>query len=375
MRRFILIVFIAMSLSSTQGQIRDERQVNQAWETDTSKHQVPLSEFRVLLPRDGIPPIDQPTFLEAEDGAAQYFAHEPVIVVAEGRVAKAYPLNILTYHEIVNDSVGARPVTVTYCPLCNAAIVFDRRLEFQGKHYLLDFGVSGMLRNSDLVMWDRQTESWWQQFSGEGLVGKLMGAKLEWVSTQILSVEEFYAAYPQGLILSPETGHARQQAMYGQNAYVGYDSLGRQPRLFEGKVDERLPAMERIINVGVGAHQRAYPLTLLRQKHVLHDTLGGQRVVLFHREGTRSILDSRDIRTGRKLGTVTVFQAQIEGQALHFRPKGKLFKDQETGSLWDITGYCREGAWQGRQLRKYPYGQHFAFAWFAFYPESELYQK
>lgn len=168
-----LLLFLMLPLIST-GQ-KNPKELDIDWETDKTTHSVPLDEFTVLLKPDGIPPIDEPQFWSRDKAEEQFFKHEPVISLEISGEAKAYPLSILTFHEIVNDRVGGKPVSITYCPLCNAAIVFDRKLEFEGETYLLDFGVSGMLRNSDLVMWDRQTESWWQQFTGRALVGKLTG--------------------------------------------------------------------------------------------------------------------------------------------------------------------------------------------------------
>ena len=142
------------------------------WRTDFSRHTVPYSEIMSGgVPRDGIPPLDNPSFVTQDEADDYVEDQEPVVVFEANGEAKAYPLQILTWHEIVNDEVGGLPVSVTYCPLCNSAVAFDRRLD--GVVY--DFGTSGNLRNSDLVMWDRQTESWWQQLTGEAIVGELAG--------------------------------------------------------------------------------------------------------------------------------------------------------------------------------------------------------
>jgi hypothetical protein len=207
------------------------RNIELKWETDTSKHLVPLEEFTALMLADDIPPIDKPQFWNREKASAFYFEHEPVIAVELAGEAKAYPLSILMYHEIANDQLANLPISITYCPLCNAAIVFDRRLKYKNVSYLLDFGVSGMLRNSDLVMWDRQSESWWQQFTGDALVGTHSGARLTQLPSMLISLAEFFETYPKGIVLSTETGHPGE---YGTNPYIEYDNLENQhPRLFK----------------------------------------------------------------------------------------------------------------------------------------------
>ena len=187
------------------------------WETDFSRHTVSYDEITSGgPPRDGIPPIDSPSFV-SPDSAEEWLADkEPVIALEVNGDSRAYPLQILTWHEIVNDEVGGVPVTVTFCPLCNSALVFDRRLD--GVVY--DFGTSGNLRHSDLIMWDRQTESWWQQLTGEGIVGELAGRMLTFLPAPLVSFEDFRAASPDGKVLSRDTGHSQP---YGSNPYAGYD--------------------------------------------------------------------------------------------------------------------------------------------------------
>ena len=165
------------------------------WKTDFGKHSVPYSEIiRGGPPRDGIPPIDDPNFIAVSDAPDHLVDHEPVVTFEFNGEAKAYPVSILMWHEIVNDEVGGLPVSVTYCPLCNTAIVFDRRVGDE----VYDFGTSGNLRNSDLLMWDRQTESWWQQITGEAIVGELTGTKLTFLPANMISWVDFKEAFPDG---------------------------------------------------------------------------------------------------------------------------------------------------------------------------------
>ncbi len=342
------------------------------WNTDTSRRIVPLEEFTALLRPDGIPPIDDPGFWNAERALVNYFAHEPVISVTINGEAKAFPLSVLTYHEIVNDSIGGTPVTITYCPLCNAAIVFDRRVMINGKQRLLDFGVSGMLRNSDLVMWDRQTESWWQQFTGEALVGELAGLQLTPVSSMIISLEEFVGSWPGGKILSTRTGH---NLAYGTNPYDGYDDMDNaRPRLYSGEVDPRLPAMERVVDIQVNGKYKIYPLTLIQEKGVINDRFEGSDIVIFYTSKTVSVLDDRQISESREIGSVTAFSREVDEQVLTFRKESEGFVDEQTGSTWSITGKCISGALYGKTLWPLVHGNHFAFAWFAFHPDTGIYE-
>ena len=292
---------------------------------------------------------------------------EPVISFEVDGDARAYPLQILTWHEIVNDVVGGVPVTVTFCPLCNSAIVFDRRLE--GVVY--DFGVSGNLRNSDPIMWDRQTESWWQQFTGEGIVGVLAGKKLTLLPSSIISWEDFKAANPEGKVLSRDTGFRRN---YGQNPYAGYDRVDNPPFLFEGDLDGRLLPKERVAAVTIGDVDAAFPFLLQDKERVVNYTVNGQELVVFFKPGTTSALDGSLIETSKDVGATGVFDLNLDGQKLTFRPQGGDFVDNETGSVWNILGEATEGPLTGKRLTPIVHGNHFWFAWGAFKPDTKIYQ-
>ncbi|MGH9119572.1 MAG: DUF3179 domain-containing protein, partial [Acidimicrobiales bacterium] len=212
-------------------------------------------------PPDGIPPIDKPAFVRP-DAVRSLADHEPVITFELDGDARAYPLEILTWHEIVNDTVAGVPVAVTYCPLCNTAVVYDRRLGDR----VLDFGTSGKLYQSALVMYDRQTESLWAHFTAEGLVGVLAGERLDTYPASIVSWGSWRDAHPDGFVLSRDTGFDRD---YGRNPYPGYDDVGRQPFLFSGEVDGRLAAMERVVAVGGDTEPVAVRLDELADAGVL----------------------------------------------------------------------------------------------------------
>ncbi|MCP5150864.1 MAG: DUF3179 domain-containing protein [Ectothiorhodospiraceae bacterium] len=337
------------------------------WRTDFSKASVALDEIQSGgPPKDGIPPIDRPRFDDVATAGGWLDRLEPVIVVGVGDDVRAYPLQVLTWHEIVNDTVGGTPVAVTFCPLCNASIVFDRRLDGR----LLDFGTTGKLRMSDLVMYDRQTETWWQQFTGEAIVGELTGAVLTRVPASIVAFEDFAAAHPAGKVLNRDTGHRRS---YGRNPYRGYDSIEDRPFLFHDPVDPRLPPMERVLNVSVAGRHRLYPLSALRGKPVLNDRVGDLDVVVLSRDDSRSVLDADAIAASRLVPAANAFGRKVGNRVLTFEHRGDAIVDRETGSRWSRLGTALEGPLAGTSLPAVPSGVHFAFAWLAFNPSSEIY--
>ncbi|MDP1697677.1 MAG: DUF3179 domain-containing protein [Xanthomonadaceae bacterium] len=334
--------------------------------TDFSRHSVPLDEFEPGgPPKDGIPPIDKPRF--APVSAVDWLAVDaPVIVVQLADAARAYPLEILVWHEIVNDTLGDTPIVVTFCPLCNAALVFDRRVAGE----TLDFGTTGWLRLSDLVMYDRLSESWWQQFTGEAVAGKMTGAQLVQVPAQIIGFGDFRAAWPSGEVLTRRTGHRRR---YGENPYVGYDSMRQNPLMPEHE-DRRLRPMERVLAAQIGALQRVYPFTDIAKKGLIHDRIGDTPVVVFARKkGMRSALDGERIARSKRLPAAAVFIARHGDQELTFVKESDAFRDQQTGSHWNLLGHAIDGPLAGQRLQALPGGIHFAFAWLAFKPDSEIY--
>jgi hypothetical protein len=337
------------------------------WQTDFTKHSVPLSDISSGgPPRDGIPPIDEPTFVTVAEADAWLEVKEPVIHLAIGDDVRAYPLQILMWHEIVNDEVDGRPVAVTFCPLCNTAIVFDRRVGDR----TLDFGTTGNLRNSDLVMWDRQTESWWQQITGEAIVGELTGQHLEMLPATIIAWDEFRQRFPDGQVLSRETGYSRT---YGSNPYVGYDEIDQPPFLYDGPLDGRLPPKERVVTVSRGGEDVAYPFSVLAEQHLIADSVGGQPIVIFYQPGTASALDAASLADGRDVGATGVYLPKIDGQHLTFTWHDEAFVDAETGSRWTFLGEAIEGPLVGKRLTPVTHGNHFWFAWAAFKPATRIY--
>lgn len=342
----------------------------QEWRTDFARRTVPLEEIVPGgPPKDGILAIDQPVFETMPEAERWLDEREPVIVLEVAEDVRAYPLQILIWHEIVNDVVGGQPVSVTYCPLCNTALAFDRRLDGQ----VLDFGTTGRLRHSDLVMYDRQTETWWQQATGEGIVGTHAGRRLRFIPAPIMSWRDFRMAYPAGRVLSRKTGHSRP---YGRNPYEGYDTRSSPlPTFFSGRADSRLPAMARVVAIERDGVAVAYAFSRLARERAVNDRVGDLAIAVFWAPGTASALDAAEIRAGRDVGATAVFDRRVDGRVLTFEsaPDGR-FRDRETGSLWDLSGRAVRGplAGGGRRLTAVPHGNHFWFAWAAFRPEARV---
>jgi hypothetical protein len=293
--------------------------------TDFSKSTVPLEEIRSVIRKDSIPAIDDPQFVPVADALKSGLGeNEPVIALSIAGDARAYPLRILTWHEIVNDRVGGTPVAVTYCPLCNSALVFDRRLDGR----VLSFGTTGKLRHSDLVMYDRETESWWQQYVGEGLVGAMAGRRLATIPMRIESVARFQRRHPDGKVLIPNDPAHRD---YGRNPYRRYDSSAK-PFLFDGPLPEGVPPLERVVVVD----GTAWTLSFLKKRRRIEQ---GDLVITWE-EGQNSALDTESIKDGRDVGNVVVQRRGGDGGladavydvsfAFAFRaffPQGKLHHD------------------------------------------------
>jgi hypothetical protein len=266
----------------------------EGWKTDFSRMAVP--ETDILSggpPKDGIPSIDAPVFKPASE-VSDIGDREPVIELTLNGETKAYPLRVMTWHEIANDTVGGIPVAVTYCPLCNASIVFDRRIE--GK--ATTFGTTGKLRNSDLVMYDRESESWWQQFTGEAIAGLKTGTRLTMIPSRLTGFAEFRAANPQAPVLVPANPSFRP---YGSNPYAGYDSRSAPYPLYTGTMPQDISPMARVVVVRGPGDPLIITLATVREKPFEKDGLRIEWI-----DGVASALDDASIADSRTVGTVRV---------------------------------------------------------------------
>lgn len=327
-------------------------------------HTVPLDQIvSGGPPPDGIPPIDDPRFESVDEAREWLSARDPVMITEAGGEVRAYPLAILTFHEIVNDTLGGENLLVTYCPLCNTGLVFHRDLDGE----TLSFGTSGRLWNSNLVMYDRATRSLWSQFTGEAIVGDRTGDSLEQVPMQMLALEEVAERWPDAKVLSRDTGHDRP---YGNNPYTGYED--GDPFLFRGQTSGPLEQMDRVIAVGGADDPVAYPLARLEQERVVHDTVDGQDIVVLWKPGAASALDTAAISAGADVGQSGVFVARADDQPLTFAASDDGFVDEQTGSTWTISGEAVDGPLRGSQLPRMTHDDTFWFVQHAFRPETRI---
>ncbi len=315
-------------------------------------------------PKDGIPAINTPMFDTVSAAERWLDGAEPVIVVRRGGRTAIYPLQILTWHEIVNDELGGYPVTVTYCPLCNTGVVFDRRFD----DLTLDFGVSGLLIFSNMIMYDRQTETWWVQATGRGVAGRFAGQQLAFVPSTMVSWRDARETYPDARVLNRDTGHRRD---YGSNPYVGYDGL-YEPFLYRGAAvvdSETESPMTRVLTVYHGDEAAAFPFPVLAERRVIETVLDGRRVVVVWERGTASALDAARLADGHDVGTANAFYPEIDGREIVLEFRDGRVVDHETGSRWNATGTAVDGPLAGTQLEPALSIHHFLFSWRAFNPE------
>jgi thiol-disulfide isomerase/thioredoxin len=335
--------------------------------TDFSKHTIPYTE--VLSggpPKDGIPSIDSPDYVPIEEADEWLSDAEAVVVLDLDGAARAYPVQILMWHEIVNDSLNGEPVAVTYCPLCNTAIAFDR--DFDGQ--VLDFGTTGRLRFSNLIMYDRQTETWWQQATGEGIAGEYAGETLTTIPAFLIAWDQFKADFPDGDVLSRQTGFPRD---YGVNPYVGYDTAFNDPFLYQGpQTPDALPPMARVLTIDREDETVAFPYSTLEVEGAINETVGGLQVVVFWQAGTASALDRAAVGDGKDVGSATTYSREVGGEALTFTADGDVFRDAETGSTWNNLGLALSGELAGVELEPVVSINHFWFSWAAFRPQTRI---
>lgn len=336
-------------------------------EVDTNLRTIDLTELVSggVGADDGIPAIHEPRFVSQSEASEWLDDREPVITLEVNGAARIYPIQILIWHEVVNDELGGRPVLVTFCPLCNTAISFDRRVGDETRR----FGVSGYLRESDLVMFDYETHTLWQQITAEGIVGTDAGRRLEFLPSQIVSFADARATFPDAPVLSRETGFHR---LYGQNPYSGYDRVGSPPLFPPSSDDPRLAPQARVLTVELNGDAVAFPFTALAGHFVVHAEVGGEEIVAFWQPGTATPIDAPNIAAARDVGAAAAYRPFVRGEFIEFEARDGAIHDVETGSRWNVLGLAVEGPLEGERLEPVLSGNHLWFAWSVFKPETRI---
>lgn len=377
----LMLVLAACTASPAERSVqpRTERagdEVPAGWRTDFAllAPGVRLDEFvRAAAGRDAIPALDDPAVTSV--ASADWIGEtEPVIAVAAAGEWRAYPLQILLWHEIANDTLGGEPIAVTFCPLCYTSVVFDRR--YAGS--VLDFGVTGYLRRSDLVMYDRQTETWWQQATGVGLAGRHAGEHLTILASSIVAWRDFVAAHPDATVLDRATGFDRP---YGRNPYPGWDRMDRNPFLGGAQLepcegaDGCLDPKERVAVLTVNGRTVVYRFrTVVEAGGLIHDEVGPTLVVVWWLPQVSSVLDNELIERSDQVGSIVAFDRRHDGDVLTFALRDGQLYDAGTGTRWDSLGRATAGPAVGAQLRRLHIDTPYWFGFAAFGAGYEIWR-
>jgi len=361
----IFMAFMALNVTSllgtdsTQSQIASSSGQNN---NEATTHIVPLDQIvSGGPPRDGIPSIDNPKFVSSEEASSSFLQGSDLVIGLEinGDV-RAYPLKILVWHEIVNDDVGGTPVAVTYCPLCFTSQVFNRTIDSQ----VVEFGTSGKLYNSNLVMYDRTSESLWSQAMAKGIVGKHAGKDLERIPFDVAAWNEWKKLHPEGKVLSIDTGFGRP---YGVDPYDNYYT---DPNILfpVSYKDDRLGPKEIVIGLEDNGNHKAYRISDIENRKVVNDAIGNKQIALVSLEPFMVRAFDRSIQLESSSTGVTTLQLEYESSS-------NLLVDKETGTKWNFDGKAVEESMKGLSLMRLPLDEGFWFSWVAFHPDTQVYGK
>ncbi len=317
--------------------------------TDGKKHIIPLDKIRDGgPPKDGIPSIDEPKFATVDE--SQFVSDEDIVIgLSINGESKAYPLFILVWHEIVNDVVGGIPVAVTYCPLCYTNQVFDRTLD----DTIVEFGTSGKLYNSNLVMYDRLTDSYWSQGLGIAITGELSGDSLDTIPFDVITWGDWKELHLDTLVLTTDTGHIRS---YNTDPYGSYYT---NPQILfpVDNQDDRIPLKEVI----VGFHQddifKAYKQSDVESNGIINDAVGNSSILV----------------VSMFPGNSRIFDRMVNDDVLDFIFEDGLILDTNTKSVWDYDGKSISGTLKGEQLSRLSINPGFWFSWVSFHPDTLVY--
>lgn len=351
----LLVLFSDVSSESGPDSIAVESKISLEsealilMETNGVKHLIPLEKIKGGgPPKDGIPSIDNPKFANVSD-AAFMSDSDTVIGLSINGESRAYPLFIMVWHEIVNDNVGGIPVAVTYCPLCYTNQVFERVINGQQ----VEFGTSGKLYNSNLLMYDRLTDSYWSQALGMAVKGELSGYELNLVPFDVITWGDWKKLYPGTLVLTTDTGHIRS---YATDPYGDYYT---EPRIIfpVENQDDRINPKEIILGFNHQDISKAYKQSDVESSIIINDSIGGSPVLLVS-------LFSENSRA---------FERTIDGVVLDFQYVDDKIIDVQTSSEWNYDGLSISGHYDGEQLKRMPMEPGFWFEWVAFHPDTLIY--
>ena len=322
---------------------------SQVMVTNGLNHIIPLDKIRSGgPPKDGIPSIDKPQFVKANE--ANFISDSDTVIGLEiNGDARAYPLFILVWHEIVNDQVGDVPVAVTYCPLCYTNQVFLRIIDDQ----VAEFGTSGKLYNSNLVMYDRLTNSYWSQALGIAITGEMAGYELDILPFDVIQWGDWKAIHPDSLVLTTDTGYLRS---YGVDPYGGYYTDQRVIFPVENK-DDRIHPKEIILGFHENGKSKAYRQSDLEKQKFIVDNLDDLSILLISEYS----------------GNARAFDRDFNGQVLDFDYVDGKILDLTTRSEWSYDGLAVSGSLKGNNLSRLPFNPGFWFEWVAFHPETDIY--
>jgi len=353
---FLVIILILLSVD-------EEKSVFKLSLGQETKHTVPLDKIvSGGPPQDGIPSIDNPKFQSVQDADKILGDSEFVLGLNINGDIRAYPLQILVWHEIVNDVVGDKPVAITYCPLCFTNQVFSRTLSDGSR---VEFGTSGKLYNSNLVMYDRKSNSLWSQGLGEGIVGEYASTRLEKIPFDIAYWKDWKKLYPESEVLSRDTGSVRP---YGADPYGDYYT--NDLILFPvANDDKRLGLKEIIIGFENENQYKAYKLQDIEEKKVINDIVG---------ENKNIALVSLEPFMVRAFDRVV--NDNVDGESkkivvdLFYNTTNNTLIDRATGSQLNLEGKFTNGPLENKALQRISMDPGFWFEWIAFHPETEIYQ-
>ena len=345
----ILIILLQDETNPTAAETLSPTSELKLMETNGVKHLVPLDKIKGGgPPKDGIPSVDDPVFASISE--SQFMSDSDTVIGLEiNGDARAYPLFILVWHEIVNDTVGEIPVSVTYCPLCYTNQVFERIVDGEE----VEFGTSGKLYNSNLLMYDRLTESYWSQALGLAVKGELTGTQLNLVPFDVITWGDWKELYPDTLVMTTETGYLRS---YATDPYGNYYTEPRIMFPVEYK-DDRIHPKEIIIGIEIDDVYKAYRQNDIESETVINDSVNDEPLLLVS-------LFSENSR---------VFERTVNDEILDFQFNENKIVDLQTDSEWNYDGIAISGPYLGTQLERIPTSPGFWFEWFAFHPDTLVY--